>query len=559
MTNKDRFFRMQADRQKRIPSIADSDLVEEFLKEEPDASFVRDSVGPTEYPEFNFDITISDADAIEYLRELRGQFHAERAEVILKEVKADVTRSIVGPLGLGKILAAYDKTGGYVDTVHNVREWKREEKKGEDSKFYKDDGIISEEFKQAYDNRGKYDSEKNHNPSPKTNYGKKREKIKQQADKNRKDTYTGKLLGKKEFDLDHKISAKETHDDAGRVLAELTTEELADLPENLGPTYRTINQSKGAGSIIAAKGRAPEKIRACKKKIASLKNKSDLSPKEKNDLEKAKSDLKHWKALNDTPDRDLLEIEQKAKKAQNKNINLKYYTSKKFAKNTATAAGLEGAKMGLQQAVGLIVIEFLAASFDETKRMIASGTTDWSKLKAALRRIKDRLVDKWQNVLSAFAAGSLSGFLSSLVTTLINAFVTTSKRIVRMIREGFFSFLKAIKTALFPPEGQSYAESFHAASKLLVSGGIIIGGIALEDIIDKALTVSFPVLALLVTPLVLGLVAGLSALLVAFCCYLLDKMDLFGAVTQEEDRFVLDKLDAKIKAEDERFRALIGG
>ncbi|MCY4304780.1 MAG: hypothetical protein OXC62_08415 [Aestuariivita sp.] len=558
MTPKERFLRMQADRQKHIPSVADSDLVEKFLEEKPDAVFLNDGPGKSiaaEYPVFDTNITISDADAVAYLRELRGQFHAERAEVILKEVKVDVTRSIVGPLGLGKILAAYDKTGGYVDTVHNVREWERESKKGVKSKFYEDTTIVSEEFNQAYDKRGEYDSSTVHKDSRYTKINKKTSQ-EQKTDAGVTDIYTGKKLKQtNKKDLDHIKSAYETHHDAGRVLAELTTEELANLPENLGPTNRTINQSKNTDSINEYFKKIPQKMSDAEKKIAKLEMKDNLSEKDLNELNNLRNKLARWKTVNSEMAR---EADQKARKAQNKKINRKYYTSKKFIKNTATAASLEGAKMGLQQAVGLIVIEFLAASFDETKRMIASGTTDWSKLKAALRRIKDRLVDKWQNVLSAFAAGSLSGFLSSLVTTLINAFVTTSKRIVRMIREGFFSFLKAIKTALFPPEGQSYAESFHAASKLLVSGGIIIGGIALEDMIDKALTVSFPVLGLLVTPLVLGIVAGLSALLVAFCCYLLDKMDLFGAVRQEEDRFVHEQLDAKINAEEEKIRLLLG-
>ena len=179
-------------------------------------------------------------------------------------------------------------------------------------------------------------------------------------------------------------------------------------------------------------------------------------------------------------------------------------------------------------------------------------------IKAALKRVRNRLVNKWQNVLSAFAAGALSGFLSSLVATLINVFVTTSKRIVRMIREGVFSFLKAIKTALFPTEGQSYAESFHAASKLLISAGVVIGGIALEEGIEKAVQTFLPGLGLFVAPLVLGIVAGFSAMAVALCCYLLDKMDVFGTVRQEEDRFVLETLDAKISAEEEKIRALIG-
>ncbi|MCY4302769.1 MAG: hypothetical protein OXC68_13680 [Aestuariivita sp.] len=54
------------------------------------------------------------------------------------------------------------------------------------------------------------------------------------------------------------------------------------------------------------------------------------------------------------------------------------------------------------------------------------------------------------------------------MTTLLNTFVTTQKRVVQMIREDIFFFLKVIKTALFPTE-QSYAESFYAASKLVSS------------------------------------------------------------------------------------------
>jgi len=46
------------------------------------------------------------------------------------------------------------------------------------------------------------------------------------------------------------------------------------------------------------------------------------------------------------------------------------------------------------------------------------------------------------------------------VTTLLNTFVTTQKRVVQMIREGIFFFLKAIKTALFQQKNKATPSPF---------------------------------------------------------------------------------------------------
>ena len=380
----------------------------------------------------------------------------------------------------------------------------------------------------------------------------------QETDAGVEDIYTGKPLrvGANK-DLDHVRSARETHDDPARVLAELTTEDLANMAENLGATNQTINRSKGAKSIDEFITEVPGKTSKLEREIANLEAKGDLSRDDDDKLRTLKVQLKHFQDFD--PER-ARKADQRARKAQDRRINRKYYSSRRFAMNTVSAAALEGGRMGLQQAVSLIVVEFLAACFDETRRVIASAGA-WKEvfleLRNALGRIRDRLVGKWRDVLYAFASGCLSGFLSSLTTTLINVFKTTGKRVVRMIREGAFSFLGAMKVALFPQEGQSHAQSFHAASKILFSGAVVIGGIMLEDLVEKALVGFLPVLGVLTAPLVAAIVAGISTLAVALGCYILDKLDLLGAVKLEEDRFVQEQLEVRIARHEGRWRAKV--
>ena len=540
MTHKERFLPMQASCQKRTPAaIADSSLVREHLAGEPDTAFLDRLASAAEYPVFDPDIRISPAEVKECIRDLRGQFHAERADLIMEEIKSDLTRTVVGPCGLGPILAAYDKTGGNVNTVHNVRK-----------------GIhATDREEKAYENREAYDSSSVYK-NARYKEANRETTRRQKSDAGVEDIYTGNpLKGGANKDLDHVKSAKETHDDPARVLAELTTEDLANMAENLGVTNQTINRSKGAKSIDEFIKKVPRKTSNLEKKIANLEAKGDLNRDDADKLRKLKARLKHFRDFDPKRAR---KADQKARRAQDKRINRKYYTSKKFAMSTASAAALEGGRMGLQQAIGLIVIEFLAACFDETKRVIASAAACkevFPEFKNALGRIKDRLVGKWRDVLSAFASGCLSGFLSSLATTLINVFKTTGKRVVRMIREGAFSFFGAMKVALFPQDGQSYAQSFHAASKLLFSGAVVIGGIILEDLVEKAVVGFLPFLSVLAAPLVAAIVAGISTLAVALGCYILDKLDMFGAVKLEEDRFVQEQLDERIARHEGRWRA----
>jgi len=131
------------------------------------------------------------------------------------------------------------------------------------------------------------------------------------------------------------------------------------------------------------------------------------------------------------------------------------------------------------------------------------------------------------------------------VTVLINLFVTTGKRAVRMIREGVFSLLKALKTFLLPPKDLSFGEAAHEALKLLASGGVVVAGVALEEAAEK-LILGVPLFAPFAGVLTAVLVGAATALSMTLVCYLLDKLDLFGVIRAERDRQIIDELDTRI-------------
>ena len=551
MESRDRFDRIRETRSRSTVVIVDPDLVDRHLEGEPDADFLERLEATSSYPGLDIDVAVTRAEADGILADLRAEFHSCRIDLMLGEMRGDVLRSIIGPFGLGRVLAVADKTGGSVDTVHNVREGiyatKKEEARYDEREDYKD-GNVS----QSVHSDERY---------VKVN---KETSSQQKTPQGVEDGYTGKSLkAKSKKDLDHVVSAKELHDDPGRILAKsdterkLDTERLANIGENLTATDRTINRSKKEKSVEEYLERLPGLLEEHRQKIRKLEAKEVLSEKEENKLKSLKKKVQKLESIDHDKAR---QADAKARKEIDGQINWSYYTSGKFARSTLTAGAREGARMGLQQAAGLVVVEFLAAAFDETQHAIAS-VRDGSKVipavKSSLDRVKDRILEKWQDVLAALGSGSLSGFLSSLLTTLINTIVTTSKRVVRMIREGLFSFLKAFKVALFPGEGVSFSESLHAASKLLLSGMIVAGGVALEELVEKAITGFVPMSAVLAVPLTAAIVGGFTALAIAVACHVLDRMDLWGAVRLEEDRFVIGRLDESVLGWQRRWDELV--
>jgi hypothetical protein len=478
------------------------EYVEECVTSQIDTCLLQQTTQIMEsYYAFEYDFSVSQDEAKEFLEKFKKDFNQERFDKLIADCKKDVINSIVTPFGLGKIVAAYDKVGGNVDTIHNVR-----------------DGVYAtEEERQAYENRGAYNSDEYHKDPDFIAIN--RQYSSERKNGNAIDYMTGDVLNPNEsHHLDHIVSAKENHDDAGRVLAELSGSELANTEINLNSTIPGHNTSKKADPMDVFLEKKNQRIQ----KIDELKSRKDLSVKEQNELRKLEE-------LAKIDDQKALEADKEAREARDKKINEAYYTSKKFVTNVAVEGVSEGSKMGMQQAIGLVMTEFFTALFDEIldiyKNGFSSGFEEEKFLKVLqkrLKRIAKRIEAKWKDVAIAFKDGFLSGFISNLATTAINMFVTTGKRLVRIIREGMFALLKAIKTVIFPPENLSYEEAIHEAKKIFASGIIITLGVIVEQYIDTLIkgTVVLEPFADILTTIFVGAITGLA---VTMTVYYLDQ------------------------------------
>ena len=480
----------------------------------------------------------SEAEIQALLAEIRNQFDQNKMDNLIQSCKDSVINAIVTPFGLGKIVAQWDKEGGNVCTINNVRQ-----------------GVYaSDAEKKKYEERGEYNPDEYHRHEK---YIEKNAKISELKKKGELiDVYTGqKVDPKAKTDLDHVKSAKEVHDDEGRILAELDGAELANADSNLQATSAANNRAKKTMTVDEYYQYLQKTAESRRAKIQELKSKKVLTAEEQKQLksleEKEAFDYEKAKAA-----------DEKARAEYEKKVNTAYYTSKKFVLNVAGTGAVEGVKLGFQQAIGLVFCEFFYGVFDEVKDLFKNGFSDdfmsfCRDMKKRLQRIAQRIQDKWKDILSAFGQGFFSGFLSNLVTVIINIFVKTGRNIVRMIREGFFSILKAIKMLCFPPEGMTWRQAAHEASKIIASGIVVVGCVCLEEYIDKMLTL-VPILEFIsdiLTSIVVGTVTGLG---IALTAYLIDKIDLFDVVRDEKHEFVMNTLEQMMDSSISNSEELVG-
>lgn len=68
-------------------------------------------------------VTVSDVvwQAHQQVRQYQQKWRTEQTTLMLAECRQRLLHSIIGPFGLGSIVSAWDKVGGNVDTIHNVR------------------------------------------------------------------------------------------------------------------------------------------------------------------------------------------------------------------------------------------------------------------------------------------------------------------------------------------------------------------------------------------------------------------------------------------------------
>jgi hypothetical protein len=469
------------------------------------------------------------------LAELAQQVDRARVDATMDELQANVLHSVAVPFGLGKLLSAYDRDGGSVNTTHNVRA-----------------GVYAtEEARQRYQERGELDKDAVHKDK---RYKEPNAEMKAQMQAGTLfDTYTGEQIRPEHAkdkqlkpNLDHKVAAQTIHDDPARVLAEIDVPDLANDPGNLAPTTSTVNGKKkahGADELAAILAReAPQRaarLAELERRKATGETLTDQERKEYIKLDaQGRIDIERMK------------LEQEEAQAEiDAKVDRTYYTSGKFATAALGAGATEGAKAGMQQGLGILLVEFLAASMDELRSLYRQGRGEAGlREEAAMRlgRVAQRVSDKWRGALAGMRDGFLSGFLSSLVTTVINMFVTTGARVVRMVREGFFSLLRALKLLLLRPEGMTRRQALHEASKVLVGAAVLVGGIALEQVIATQLQAwGLGVFADAVTA---ALVGALVAITTGFALYLLDKADLLNVNAMARHVSVGKLLDVRAAA-----------
>lgn len=516
---------------------------------------VKDYSGLDTY--FNEDFGVDHEDVIRELDELRGQFNNNTANLFFKQQKDKMINIVTDKFLLGGVMAKNDKVGGSVDTIQNVR-------KG----VFTDS--FSSEIKTHFENN-KYDSDQYH--KHKNYIAKGRSDKKLQSSGELHDAYRNKKMGVNESrNLDHVKPAVEIHYDPGAFLAEKNTVELANKDSNLQSTTGFINKTKGAKPILKSTHLYNEKKGEHDKvyfhtRDSSIKNKTDRITKYKKELEsmiKVTPEQKHsarvlekkiengyrdLDEINSINNESMRELDRISNKEYEKEIN-KYYKSSKFIKSTISESANQATAMGIRQVVGVFLTEVISSIFDEIKDLINNGV-DFTEsvlndLKNRIDRTFNRLKNKWEEALDAGLQGATSGFLSSIATVFINIFMTTAKNIVRIIREGFFAIIKAIKYITSPPTGFTKEEVFHEAGKIIISGIVIAVAILFEEAIDKTppmlIIRGIPVIGEYVADIIYGFMAALAAGLAVWGW---DKLDLFGVNRKSQHDFVMLAIKSK--------------
>ena len=467
------------------------------------------------------------------IREIDMRSYSEqRIDQLIDECTKTALQQIIGPFGLSAAMFN-DRDGGAVDTIHNAKQ-----------------GIMTDELKADYENRGEYDSDAAHDGS--SAYSKRKKELNDQKNEGTlKNAYSDTVFDADDATaLDHVMAAKEIHDDPARLLAELDTADLANIEENLQMTGFSLNSAMGKKSMDEFIQYVEDTKDERRKRIAELESKDALTEDESNELNKLQQQEDFDPEIARKLDRQARKAIEKAEskayyKFIKKDKNGKIHLSK-FAKNQLTAGGKEAARNAIRAALGELLVVLVNQTFLEVKAFIKerkqATENVFVEIQNRLKRVVARVLAKlkqWKENLKNMAEGFISGFCSSLVTTLINVFATTAKRFVRAIREGIFSLIKAFKILFFRPAEMTEEEAMRTVIKLLSGVAVTTLGIAAETAINTFIQ-SVPLVgqfASTITPAVMGILTGIA---VALISYYVDMASHFAKMREETFKELLN-------------------
>ena len=437
----------------------------------------------------------------------------QRLQKLFADCQQQVINQILGPFGLSMAMFE-DKNGGNVTTLHNFSR--------EDSDY-----VATDNDKKMHDySRTKYSKEirseyEIHSQASANSAGgqtwdqKRNSKISQG-----KDEYTGfsvnatdqtvKLADGRDVraELDHVVSIGEVHNNPKMHLA-------------LGKVVQDQESGKAKVDVSAIRTavNSEENLALTNQSLNGSKSDNDLMEWSNKKRENGKTNQEHFGV-----DAELMENKYREAKS-----HIEATANNELIKKQATellqTGGTQALKMGMRQALGLLLTELANSLFNEIKVLVShgieAGKTLFEDIKERLSRVIKSVVDKIPDAISHMIEGGISGFMSNLITFLLNNLISTAKRFVTIIREGIIGLFKAFKMIFFPPHNMSNDQAMQAGLKILA--GVVattIGFLLNESVAAFMLTVPFlkPV-ADIVTPVLVGIVTGLLS---AFLAYQID-------------------------------------
>lgn len=201
----------------------------------------------------------------------------------------------------------------------------------------------------------------------------------------------------------------------------------------------------------------------------------------------------------------------RAKKDYEAKLAKAYYTSPKFAKDTAKAAGSRGAEMGARQAIGFVFVEIWMASKEELQAMPAGSelNTMLESVATGVKKGVERAKEKYKDILAQFGEGFISGAFASLTTTICNIFFTTAKNLVKCIRQIYASVVEAGKVLLFNPDNLMFGDRIKTSTIIMATGASVLVGTAVGELIGKTPIAAIPGVGSVVQVFCSTLVSGL--------------------------------------------------
>lgn len=378
------------------------------------------------------------------IEEINDSPSAQQQEDFAKACRDVVVETLMGPFGLTAAMFT-DRDGGNITTVHNFEK-----------------GVYAPRDAERHQNYQEAQVER----FDRSDYGKKlsgeREKI-FDAEKRIEDAYTGRGLPKEESThRDHVVSAHEIEKSSKGHLAQTREERVAtaNMDENKVWTDSGLNTSKNDKDLMD---------------WSELPNSQDPS---KTNAEFYGADPVKMKNVYDT-----------AQKAVGREQS--YAVLKKQSVEFVYEGSREAGKQALRQALGLLIKDLAEGLIEDVRTLMRDGFESLEQLSLLIKKrileTVERVKAKWAEYFKGGAAAGFAGFLSSFMTLVINSFITTAKNIVRIIREGCLSIVRALKMIFAPPPGVSKSEMVYEVFKILSGAMVVVLGIGMEEAIKKGI------------------------------------------------------------------------